>query len=95
MNFETTKNPIFSENNIVEVVIERVLKVRRVAPVNRSDSEAFSLKAIATSGLSEELNSEETQLHSELIRVGADQMTCYAAWALFLDYKAFAGRAVN
>ncbi len=86
---------LFDDQSLVKTVLGRVLDVRTASPVSPDQAEIFSLKAADIAGRHQPLSSEDLTLHKGLVEAGADQMTCYSAWALYLDYKTHQKNAVN
>ena len=70
-------------------VLSRVLPLQVSKTKSASEAKAFSLNAAGRGGFHEPFAFEASYLHRALIEERADQMTCYAAWALYLDLKLY------
>ena len=72
---------------IPDLVLARVLETPSDKAATLKEARGFSLKAARSGKISEPFDQEASFLHESLIGERAGQMTCYSAWALYIDLK--------
>jgi len=81
------KSEQFKKSFIPDLVLARILAIPADNAATLKEARAFSLKAARSGKISEPFDQEASFLHESLIGERAGQMTCYSAWALYIDLK--------